>query len=268
VAVDCGAIPDTLVESELFGHEKGAYTDAHQGNQGQFELANHGTLFLDEISNLPYSVQRKFLRVLEEKKLRRLGGQKTISVDVRIIAASNSLLEKCIEKGEFRRDLYYRLNEFSIDIPPLRNREEDIPILAERFLKEARKELKKRTKGFSKEAIRSMLLYNWKGNVRELKNIIYRAVLLADEFIEPCHLIFTDKATDAIDFENESDLEDIPLKDITKRIIEQVEKKVIKKALQKVKGNKSQAAKILCVDYKTLHTKIKNYGINPMDFRQ
>ncbi|MFH1941483.1 MAG: sigma-54 dependent transcriptional regulator [bacterium] len=267
VAVDCGAIPDTLVESELFGYEKGAYTDARQRKQGQFELANHGTIFLDEISNLPYSAQRKLLRVIEERKLRRLGAQETICVDVRIVAASNSLLEKCIEKGEFRRDLYYRLNKFPITLPTLRNRKEDIPFLAEKFLQEAGKELKKKTKGLSKEAIKSLLLYNWKGNVRELKNIIHRAVLLADGFIEPCHLIFYDKEIQPPGFENEMSLEEVPLKEIIKRVKVQVEKKAIENALKKVKGNKSQAAKILDVDYKTLHTKIKNYGIEAMDFR-
>ena len=262
VAVDCGAIPDTLVESELFGYEKGAFTDAQSVKEGQFEVAHKGTLFLDEIGNLPYEVQRKLLRVLQERKVQKLGAKKTIPVDVRIIAASNSTLAKHVENGEFRADLYYRINEFSINMPPLRNRKEDIPILAERFLQETRKELNKRTKGFSNEAIKSLLLCDWKGNVRELRNVVRRAVLLCEDIIEPSHLILDDVRINCSGLEDELTLDrEAPLKDITKRVLAKVEKKAIENTMQMTKGNKSKAATILQIDYKTLLTKIKNYGI-------
>ncbi len=269
IAVDCGTIPDSLVESELFGHEKGAFTNAYSRKEGQFELANKGTIFLDEISNLPYSVQNKLLRVLQERKIRRLGSEKSINVDIRIIAASNIHMNEHIKNRKFRKDLYYRLSEFTINMPALRKRKDDIPILVERFIQETNKELGKNVTGLSKEALKKLFYNNWEGNVRELKNIIRQAVLFTDKIIEPGHLIFNDGIESTVyDEDVLSDLsnEKTSMKAITKRTIVKIEKEMIINALHKLKGNKSKTAKILDIDYKTLHTKIKNYGIHSMEF--
>jgi len=268
VAVDCGAIPDTLVESELFGYEKGAFTGADSRKEGQFELAHQGTIFLDEISNLPFQVQKKLLRLIQEKKVQHLGGKKVINVDVRIIAATNENVVHLVETGHFRSDLFYRLAEFMIVMPPLREREEDILHLADRFLKEANQELKKQIQGFTNEAKKMLLCYKWKGNVRELKNVIRRAVLLSEGDIGIEQLLFDNTKFSAIDSEYQVDLNDTySLRQITKDNVAKIEKYVIHKALIQTRGNKNKAAKLLEVDYKTLHTKIKNYGINIRELR-
>ncbi|HHT9144714.1 MAG TPA: sigma-54-dependent transcriptional regulator, partial [Candidatus Wunengus sp. YC61] len=190
VVVDCGSIPETLIESELFGFEKGAFTGADQKKVGQFEIASGGTLFLDEIGNLPKSMQGKLLRVLQERRIRRLGSNKEIDVDVRVVVAGNERLEHLIESEHFRMDLYQRLNEFCIEIPPLRRRKDDIVFLCKRFLDITNKELNKNVRGITKETLEMLLTYNWPGNVRELKNVIRRAVLLANNnVIEPNHLL-------------------------------------------------------------------------------
>ncbi|MEW6455548.1 MAG: sigma-54 dependent transcriptional regulator [Acidobacteriota bacterium] len=183
VVVDCGALPDSLFESELFGYEKGAFTGANFKKEGYFELANGGTIFLDEIGNLTQITQTKLLRVLQERKIRPLGGKKIIDVDVRIISATNKNLEESIKDGSFRTDLFHRLNEFAIYIPPLRERKDDIPVLAKHFIKEANREFNKNIEGLSSKAMRYILEYHWPGNVRELKNLIKRAVLLANKII-------------------------------------------------------------------------------------
>lgn len=264
VAVDCGAIPDTLVESELFGYERGAFTGADARKEGQFELANQGTIFLDEISNLPFQVQKKLLRLIQEKKVQHLGGKKLLSVDVRIIAATNENVVKLIEQGHFRNDLYYRLAEFVILMPPLRERENDILFLSKRFLKETNNELNKSIKGFTEEAEKVLMTYTWKGNVRELKNVVRRAVLLAEKIIGTEHLIFDTPGIRNLerDYCRISFDESCSLKKLTKRVVGSVERQAIKKVLIKTGGNKNKAARLLEVDYKTLHTKIKNYGIN------
>jgi two-component system nitrogen regulation response regulator GlnG len=182
-AIDCGAIPETLLESELFGHEKGAFTGADAQKRGKFELAEGGTLFLDEISNMPLGSQAKLLRVLQEKKVYRVGGTNPININVRILVASNRDLHELSESGSFRKDLFYRLNEFSIIVPPLRERKEDIPYLAKKFLDTANLELRKNVKGFSESALNVLFNYNWPGNVRELRSTIRRATLLADDMI-------------------------------------------------------------------------------------
>src|SRR5216117_2863411 len=187
VAVDCGAIPDTLIESELFGHEKGAFTGAYQRKAGQFQLAGGGTLFLDEVVNLPLPTQAKLLRALQERQVQPLGSKRPVPVEVRFIAASNVPLEREVRAGRFRQDVYYRLNEFGITLPPLRQRD-DIIYLAHEFLSEACMELGRSCRKISEAAVQVLLRYPWPGNVRELRNVIRRAILLASDVIEPEHL--------------------------------------------------------------------------------
>ncbi|MDI6761721.1 MAG: sigma-54 dependent transcriptional regulator [Thermodesulfobacteriota bacterium] len=262
IAVDCGAIPDTLIESELFGYEKGAFTGADREKKGQFELANNGTIFLDEIGNLPYHVQNKLLRMIQERKIQKLGGKQPFPIDVRIIVASNIPLAKLEAEGKLRSDIYYRLNEFKIELPPLRKRIEDIPFLAKKFLEEGNMELQKNVKGLQKDSLTMLINHHWPGNVRELKNVIKRAVLLAESMIEPSHLIF-DSATSLNPpiIHEEKIAEGMSLREITKKVVYLAEKEAIEWALNMSSGNKSKAAKILKVDYKTLLSKIKEYDI-------
>ena len=191
IAVNCSALPDTLLESELFGYEKGAFTDARKSKKGLFEVADGGTLLLDELGEMKLSLQSKLLRVLEERVVRRIGGQEEIPVDVTVIATTNRDLSEAVEKGEFRMDLYYRLNAFSLNVPPLRDkdRRDDIPFLARHFLASFAKEYNKKIAGFSAEAEQLMLSYRWPGNVRELKNVIQGIVVLQNtRVIMPEHL--------------------------------------------------------------------------------
>jgi two-component system nitrogen regulation response regulator GlnG len=257
VAVDCGAIPDTLIESELFGYEKGAFTGADREKKGQFELANHGTIFLDEIDNLPYHVQSKLLRMIQERKISKLGGKHASPVDVRIIVSSNIPLVKLVEEGKFRSDLYYRFNEFKIELPPLRKRKDDIPFLAKKFIDEGNMELSKNVKGLHKDSLAMLINYHWSGNVREFKNVIKRAVLLAEDLIEPSHLIFDNATLHLPVIPEEETTEGLSLKEITKK----VEKREIEQALLRTSGNKSKASKMLKIDYKTLLSKIAEYSI-------
>ena len=256
VPVDCGAIPDSLVESELFGYEKGAFTDARGRKQGQFELAEGGTLFFDEIGNLAYTSQTKLLRAIEEKKIRRLGARKSLTMDVRVLAATNVPIKQHIAMGQFRPELYHRLGEFVIEIPPLRERRDDVLFLANRFLNEIGPEMNRAMKGLSKAAVKSLLSYGWPGNVRELRNVIRRAALLCDGLIEPSHLLFDEVYADV----PESD-DGAPLKDIAGKAAAKAEQVAIEKVLTETGGNKTKAAKLLQVDYKTLLSKIKRYGI-------
>jgi DNA-binding NtrC family response regulator len=258
VAVDCGAIPETLIESELFGYEKGAFTGADRGKKGQFELANNGTIFLDEIGNLPYHVQNKLLRMIQERQIQKLGGKQAFPIDVRIIVATNIPLLKLVEEKKFRSDLYYRLNEFKIELPPLRKRKEDIPFLAKEFIEEGNLELKKNVKGLQKDSLTMLIHHHWPGNVRELKNVIKRAVLLAEDLIEPSHLIFDNGVPTPLPVLLEEGItEDMSLKEVAKM----AEKRAIERAIVKSTGNKSKASKILHIDYKTLLSKIKEYHI-------
>ncbi|MDO9123389.1 MAG: sigma-54 dependent transcriptional regulator, partial [Deltaproteobacteria bacterium] len=262
IAVDCGAIPDTLIESELFGYEKGAFTGADKEKKGQFELANNGTIFLDEIGNLPYHVQNKLLRMIQERKIQKLGGKQPFPIDVRIIVASNIPLAKLEAEGKLRSDIYYRLNEFKIELPPLRKRIEDIPFLAKKFLEEGNMELQKNVKGLQKDSLKMLINHHWPGNVRELKNVIKRAVLLAEELIEPSHLIFDNGTSlNPTIIHEEKIAEGMSLREITKKVVYLAEKEAIERALIMSSGNKSKAAKILRVDYKTLLSKIKEYDI-------
>jgi DNA-binding NtrC family response regulator len=254
--VDIGVIPETLMESELFGHEKGAFTGADKRKQGLFEAANKGTIFIDELENLPLALQGKLLRAVEEKKVYALGSTKPVAVDVRIIAATNRDLKTLVKERRFREDLFYRLSEFIIDLPPLRERTEDIPFFSAKFLLKASLELNKASSEIDKETIDLLIRYPWPGNIRELKNVIRRAALMSENgTIRKSHLEFLieDK------WDDKGDLPFLPLKEVSAIAAKDAEKQAIKRALALTKGNKSKAASMLEVDYKTLLTKIKEY---------
>ena len=267
VAVDCGAMPDTLIESELFGYEKGAFTGAHQRKEGQFQLAGEGTLFLDEIVNLPLPTQAKLLRALQERQVQPLGSKRPVPVAARIIAASNVSLEREVRAGRFRQDIYYRLNEFAISLPPLRERD-NILHLANQFLPEAGIELGRPCRKISEAAAQILLRYHWPGNVRELRNVIRRAILLAADVIEPAHL-----SVIPVDSPPTAALREAPapgdcsLREIADAAAAQAEQHAILRVLQLTGGNKSEAARLLRTDYKTLYLKIKQYGIDAGQFR-
>lgn len=254
IAVDCGAIPSTLIESELFGHEKGAFTGADKRKEGLFEAAQGGTLFLDEIANIPLETQGKLLRALQEKKIMRVGGTQEIMINCRVISATNMQLDEATKSGRFRLDLFYRLNEFTIYLPPLRSRSDDIVYLTNRFIREANVELSKEVGGIDKVALESLIRYDWPGNVRELKNVIRRAVLMADRQISIQHLIFDYQSTQSGD---ESGGTPLSLKEVRK----EAEKEAIARALKLCEGNKSEVSRMLDVDYKTLLSKIKEYEL-------
>lgn len=250
VAINCGAIPENLIESELFGHEKGAFTGAITRKIGKFELANEGTLFLDEVGELPLSMQVKFLRVLQEKQFERIGSLESIKVDFRIIAATNKDLYEEVKKGNFREDLYYRLNVVNIKIPPLRERVEDIPLLAERFLNEFSKEYNKNLKFIDIEVLNVLTDYEWKGNVRELRNVMERAVVVAgvnEEILTVKHL--PEEIVGSYNQEREKVV--MTLKDY--------ERLIIMNTLKKFKGNKTKAAESLGIKRQTLYNKLKEY---------
>ena len=260
IAIDCGALPKDLAGSELFGHLKGAFTGAVKDKTGQFEAAHGGTLFLDEIGNLPYEIQVQLLRAIQERTIRRLGGNNDIEIDVRIIAATNEDLKNAVAEGAFREDLYHRLNEFKIALPPLRARDEDIKIFAQHFLELANEELEKSVEGFSKEGFDKLLSYPWPGNLRELKNAVKRAVLLATQSeVLPVNL-----PSEVMHYQPGNAIENgiLPTKSQGLRAItEQKEKEMILETLEKVRYNKSRAAKLLNIDRKTLYNKLKQYDI-------
>ena len=259
IAINCSAIPENLMESELFGYEKGAFTDAKNLKKGVFELAHGGTLFLDEISTMSVSLQPKLLRVLETQSFRRIGGTSDIKIDVRIMAATNQDLKACVDNGSFREDLYYRLKVMVINLPPLHERAEDIIPMAKMFVEHNNKEFSKNIAGFSKEAEQLLLSYNWPGNVRELKNVMERAVILCgEEIIKAEHLPIELRSTPpkeqrAISKSSATD-EELSLQDIERiHIIE---------TLNKFDGNKSKAARVLNISRSTLREKLKQYGIS------
>lgn len=260
VAVNCAAIPRELVENEIFGHEKGAFSGANEIKPGRFELADKGTIFLDEIGDMDLSLQSKLLRVLQESEFERVGGTKTIRVDCRVIAASNKNIENDVAAGKFREDLYYRLNVFPIVVPPLRQRSDDIIPLADYFIKTCSGSICRRNAALSKEVAEMFMNYEWKGNVRELKNIIERALILCDsDTIEPRHIAFHNgyKKEAAAD----EPVSSASLYEASARAARLAETEKIKSALSRTKGNKTKAAELLDVSYKTLLTKIKEYGI-------
>ena len=258
VVVNCAAIPENLLESELFGHRKGAFTGALKDKKGRIEIADGGTLFLDEIGSLSPSLQAKLLRFLETKEIQPLGSEETLRVNVRVIAATNQDLRKKVEEGNFREDLFYRLNVFPIYIPPLRERKEDIPLLANYFLKIYSKKMNKKIEKIEDGAMELLLKYSWPGNVRELENVIERCVVLADSPIvskEFLPLITTSQEITG------------PYQERKKRLLENFEREYFKELLQKHNGIISKVAKEAGIDRKNLYLKLKKWGINPQDFR-
>jgi len=257
IAINCAAIPHELLENELFGSEKGAFTGAHTRKMGKFEIANSGTVFLDEIGDMNITLQAKLLRVLQQRNFDRLGGTKPIDVDVRVIAATNMDLNEQIKAKRFREDLYYRLSVFPITIPPLRERRDDVRRLTEYFIEKYCREMKKVTKSLSKDGISLLEKYHWPGNVRELENTIERAVILAEgKKITPDHLAIRLQRTDEIQLR-----EGAGLKEIGAHAQMQAEKGTIVRVLKQVRGNKRKCAQILKIDYTTLFDKIKKYDI-------
>jgi len=249
VAVSCSALPESLLESELFGHEKGSFTGAYAQKKGKFEFANGGTLFLDEVGEMSANIQVHLLRVLEEKEFTRVGGNEPIRVDVRVISATNKDLRKAIEKQEFREDLYYRLNVVNIELPPLRERKDDVPLLAEHFLHKFAMENQKEITGFSPEAMELVLDYDWPGNVRELENAIERAVILAKDSIIT--------------------IADLPQENLSpaysttpRKNLKEVERGHIWSVLRETGENYSEAARILGISRMTLYNKAKEYGFD------
>lgn len=260
IAINCAAIPDTLLESELFGHEKGAFTGAVAQKQGKFELADGGTIFLDEVGELSQGVQAKLLRVLQDSSFERVGGTKLVRVDARVISSTNANLQQVMEEKKFREDLFYRLNVFPVHIPPLRERPEDIGLITQFFLSRLAPELGKSSVKISEEALKLLESYSWPGNVRELENVLERAAILC--------------SNDSIQAQDlEIDLQRKPLASpsappkeqtlhaATAEAAERIERTLILTTLDKTKGNKSKAARILGVSYMTLLTKIKKYGL-------
>lgn len=252
IPVDCGSLSKELAPSELFGHLKGSFTSAIADKKGVFEQAKGGTVFLDEVGNLPYEVQMQMLRALQEQKVRPVGSAVDVNVDVRIVAATNENIEKAITDGRFRQDLYHRINEFALEVPPLRERVEDFEELAAFFIEQANQELGKNVKGISDEALRVMKLQPWNGNLRELRNVVRRCVLFSEsENIEMDDLPVFSQSTKAMPQAAEEDLALRPGD----------EKEQIETALHKARGNKTVAAKLLQIDRKTLYNKMHLYGI-------
>jgi two-component system, NtrC family, response regulator HydG len=258
VKINCAAITETLLESELFGHEKGAFTGADRRKEGRFAQAHRGTLFLDEVSEMSLMMQVKLLRVLQEHEFNRVGGETTIQVDVRVIAATNKNLLLQIDAGVFREDLYYRLNVVELAVPPLMKRKEDIPLLAQHFLEKFAAKNQKEIKGFTPMAMDNLIRYDWPGNVRELMNAVERGVVLArSPYLDKADFLFLKDSTVPADEDLAipSDLSmegDAPL--------EEIEKTAILKTLEAARGNKSEAARRLGITRKTLHKKLKTYG--------
>ncbi len=249
MAINCAAIPETLLESEIFGHEKGAFTGASDRRTGVFELAHRGTLFLDEIAEMMPATQVKLLRVLQERIFRRLGGRQEISVDVRVIAATNVIPQDAVNSGKLREDLFYRLNVFALELPPLRERREDIPLLVQSFLTEFNKTNAKTIRAVDQDAMYILERYPWPGNIRELRNVIERATILADsEFIEPKHL------PPSLISRGEESLPTMTIAPGT--TVDEAERRLILLTLEHTRNNKTRAAEILGISLKTLHNKL------------
>jgi DNA-binding NtrC family response regulator len=261
VAINCAAIPETLIENELFGHERGAFTGANDRRLGKFELASSGTVFLDEIGELPLAVQGKLLRVIEEKVVDRIGGRAPVPVDVRVVAATNRDLKAAVESGQFRGDLFFRLAVFPLEIPPLRERQHDIGLLAKHFAAQLGKELRGREAVLSEEASAALRAHTWPGNVRELENAIERACILTDTMVlEAKDLGLASSKVDSSDALKSFDLTG-SLSEAAQRALRIVERRKISDTLQANQRNKIQTAEDLGVSYKTLLTKIKDYNL-------
>jgi two-component system response regulator HydG len=259
VKMNCAAITETLLESELFGHEKGAFTGAHRRKEGRFRQADGGSIFLDEVSEMSLAMQVRLLRALQEREVTRVGGEEVIKVDVRVIAATNKDLIRQIESGRFREDLYYRLNVVTLNVPPMKERKEDIPLLAQHYLNMFAEKNRKQIKGFTPQALDQLLNYDWPGNVRELMNAVERAVVLSgseylDEQDLPLGIEVEVSAQEGIPSDH-TVAADLPLED--------VERVTIIRTLESTEGNKSEAARRLGITRKTLHKKLKKYGMMP-----
>ena len=262
-----GAIPESLIESELFGHMKGAFTDAITTKKGLFEVADEGTLFLDEISELPLMMQVKLLRVLQDREFKRVGGTEDIRVDVRIISATNKDLEEAVRAKQFREDLFYRLNVIQIKLPTLRERKEDIPLLAGHFLNRYAEELGKQISQISPDALRILIQYDYHGNVRELQNIIERAVALEiSQELTPSNLSsYLEEQSINLHKRRGLDLE-IPNEGIDlEKIVEDIERTLLVKALDRTKGIKKKAAELLHINFRSMRYRLEKYGLNHTD---
>jgi len=256
IKVNCAALPETLLESELFGHEKGAFTGATSQKQGRFQLAHQASIFLDEIGEMPITTQVKILRVLQEREFEPVGGTRTIQVDIRIIAATNKNLETEIAAGRFREDLFYRLNVVTLDVPPLRERREDIPLLADFFLKRYAEKNRRLIKGFSPRAMDLLMRHPWPGNIREMENVIERAVILSrGDTIRPAEF---PGVLQSIEKEDDATIPEVA----PGRSLKEVERRMILRTLSEVGGNRTHAAEILGISRRTLQLKLKEYGIN------
>ncbi|WP_092123416.1 PEP-CTERM-box response regulator transcription factor [Desulfonatronum thiosulfatophilum] len=263
VAINCGAIPENLLESELFGHEKGAYTGASSRTQGKFEFAHQGTLFLDEIGELPLALQVKLLRFLQEKVIQRVGGRQDIQVDARIVSATNIDIAQAMADGSFREDLFYRIGVVTIELPPLRERGEDILLLSNLFLQRNCRELNRKSAGFSPESVACLQSYEWPGNVRELENKIQRAVIMTNtSFIEPEDLGFSEKS------EKSTPRPQLSLGTTLRQGREMLERQMVQTALQDNTGNVAKAAESLGVSRPTLYDLLKKYNLSPAAIHQ
>jgi DNA-binding NtrC family response regulator len=283
VAINCAALPETLIESELFGHEKGSFTGASERRAGCFEVAQHGTLLLDEIGEMPMQTQAKLLRILEDSKVRRLGGKAEFEVDVRVVAATNKIPEEAVKGGHLREDLYYRLNVFHIHLPPLRDRREDLPNIAETLMRDLNRKHECRVTDMSPAVIEALGKHSWPGNVRELRNVLERAVILAGEgTIEPKHLPAflqtgrtptataaaagapssggADAIATAAPVHEEAQQDNDAVRFQIGTTVEEAEKGLILRTLEHTRNNKTRAAEILGISLKTLHNKLKEYG--------
>jgi transcriptional regulator with PAS, ATPase and Fis domain len=260
VAINCAALPETLMESELFGHEKGAFTGALERRAGCFELAQHGTLLLDELAEMPVGTQAKLLRVLEDSSVRRLGGKTEIAVDVRVIASTNKVIEEALRKGELREDLYYRLNVFEIALPPLRQREGDLPLLTEALLETLNRKHETRVVDVHPDVMEQFRRYSWPGNVRELRNVLERAVILAGEGTITSQHLPRDFGVPAGARASQQTIEPDGVRLPVGTTVGEAEKALIQLTLQHTKNNKTRAAEILGISLKTLFNKLKEYG--------
>ena len=260
IAINCAAIPETLLESELFGYEKGAFTDAKAQKKGIFELADKGTLFLDEIGEIPLMLQAKLLRVLEEQNFRRLGGLKDIQVDLRVIAATNKNLREAVREGAFRQDLYFRLNVIQIEIPPLRERPEDVLPMAKFFVEHYNRKFKRHVEGIADDSARLLLAHSWPGNVRELRNAVERAMILEESsLIRPSSLpISVTRPDGAQAMAVAAPAPEIPSEGMS---LEDSERHLLAKALEKTNGNQTQAARLLRITRDTLRYKMKKFNL-------
>ncbi|MDI6807467.1 MAG: sigma-54 dependent transcriptional regulator [Candidatus Eisenbacteria bacterium] len=264
VPVDCASIPESLIESELFGHEKGAFTGAHAAQKGKLEKADGGTLFLDEVSNIPFNVQAKLLRFLETHTFERLGGRQTVAISMRVVAATNRELPQLIKEERFRQDLFHRFNEFPLRLPPLRERVEDIPYLSLKFLNDFQEQVGKTFSGFSRQALEALQSYPWPGNVRELRNVVKRAMVVGSGTIEKADLpdeIRNPSASGTHQGVIVSIKPGLPLFQATREAVSMVEKELIRGALQRAEGRRGKAADLLGIDEKTLYNKLKEYKI-------